>query len=40
LTASIGYAGSEHCAAPPDLFDAAECALREAKRAGGDRTHT
>jgi diguanylate cyclase (GGDEF)-like protein len=37
LTASIGFAGaSEHCSAD-DLFAAAEQALRQAKRAGGNR---
>jgi len=37
LTVSIGYAVSGGCAAPSELFAAAERALREAKRAGGNR---
>ncbi len=39
LTVSIGYAVSQDCAAPNELFAAAERALREAKRAGGNRVH-
>ncbi len=39
LTVSIGCAVSQDFSAPSELFAAAERALREAKRAGGNRVH-